>query len=65
MQEIIKDLVALSSLDPDDYREAEFEPGEMEEHEASLAEVHEYVRVSTMLILALMDEHVAVESAID
>jgi uncharacterized protein YgfB (UPF0149 family) len=37
----------------------------MEEHEASLVEVHEYVRVSTMLILALMDEHVSVESAID
>ena len=65
VQEIIKDLVALSSLDPEDYREAEFEPGEMEEHEASLTEVHEYVRVSTLLILALMDEHVSVESAID
>jgi uncharacterized protein YgfB (UPF0149 family) len=65
VQEIIKDLVALSSLDPEDYREEDFEPGEMEEHEASLVEVHEYVRVSTMLILALMDEHVSVESAID
>lgn len=65
VQEIIKDLVALSSLDPEDYREEDLEPGEMEEHEASLVEVHEYVRVSTMLILALMDEHVSVESAID
>ena len=65
VQEIIKDLVALSSLDPEDYREEDFEPGEMEEHEASLVEIHEYVRVSTMLILALMDEHVSVESAID
>lgn len=65
VQEIIKDLVALSSLDPEDYREEDFEPGEMEEHEASLTEVHEYVRVSTMLILALMDDHVAAESAVD
>ena len=57
--------MALSSLDPEDYREEDFEPGEMEEHEASLTEVHEYVRVSTMLILALMDDHVAAESAVD
>ena len=65
VQEIVKDLVALSSLDPQDYQEADFEPGEMEEHEASLTEVHEYMRVSTMLILSLMDDHIAVESAID
>ena len=65
VQEIIKDFVSLTSLDPEDYQEADFEPGELEEHEASLTEVHEYLRVSTMLILALMDDHAAVESAID
>jgi uncharacterized protein YgfB (UPF0149 family) len=65
VQEIIKDFVSLTSLDPEDYQEADFETGELEEHEASLTEVHEYLRVSTMLILALMDDHAAVESAID
>ena len=65
VQEIIKDFVSLTSLDPEDYQDADFEPGEREEHDASLTEVHEYLRVSTMLILALMDDHAAVESAID
>ena len=59
VQEIIKDLVSLTGLDPEDYSEADFEPGEQEEHEASLTEVHEYIRVSTMLVLALMDDHAA------
>lgn len=63
VQEIIKDLVSLTGLDPEDYSEAEFEPGEQEEHEASLTEVHEYIRVSTMLVLALMDDHAQVAAA--
>ncbi len=65
VQEIVKDLVALSSLDPEDYQAEDFEPGELEEHEASITEVHEYVRVSTLLVLALMDDYAAAESAID
>ena len=65
MEQVQNPGLSLTSLDPEDYQEADFEPGELEEHEASLTEVHEYLRVSTMLILALMDDHAAVESAID
>lgn len=64
VQEIIKDLVSLTGLDPEDYNEGEFEPGEQEEHESSLIEVHEYIRVSTLLVLAMMDD-LASEAAAD
>ena len=52
VQEIIKDLVALSSLDPEDYREEDLEPGEMEEHEASLVAVsYTHLTLPTILLV--------------
>ena len=43
--------------------EERFDPEDIEESEASLMEIHEYIRVSVVLIMALMDEHQAQQAA--
>ena len=62
VQEIIRDLAALSGLDSADY-EASIDDVGNEENEAALMEIFEYVRVGTLLVLSLMDEHQTQEGA--
>ena len=51
-------------MDAADYAEEErFDPEDIEESEASLMEIYEYIRVSVVLIMALMDEHQAQQAA--
>jgi hypothetical protein len=64
VQEIIRDLAALSGMESADYSDEEgLESEEVEENEASLMEIYEYIRVSVVLIMALMDEHQAQQAA--
>ncbi|MEZ7818050.1 MAG: hypothetical protein ACI883_000554 [Candidatus Azotimanducaceae bacterium] len=64
VQEIIRDFAGLSGMDASDYADQErFDLEDIEESEASLMEIYEYIRVSVVLIMALMDEHQAQEAA--
>ena len=64
VQEIIRDFAGISGMDAADYAEEErFDPEDIEESEASLMEIYEYIRVSVVLIMALMDEHQAQQAA--
>ena len=57
-------LQPLSGMDSADYSDEEgLESEEVEENEASLMEIYEYIRVSVVLIMALMDEHQAQQAA--
>ena len=58
VREIIKDFVSLSSLSAEDYDELEDGDSDEQENEASLIEIYEYMRVSTLLVMALMEERV-------
>lgn len=58
VREIIKDFVSLSSLSAEDYDELEDGDSYEQENEASLIEIYEYMRVSTLLVMALMEERV-------
>ena len=63
-QEIVRDFAGISGMDPADYaNEERFDAEDIEESEASLMEIHEYIRVSVVLIMALMDEHQAQQAA--
>jgi uncharacterized protein YgfB (UPF0149 family) len=64
VQEIVRDFAGISGMDPADYaNEERFDAEDIEESEASLMEIHEYIRVSVVLIMALMDEHQAQQAA--
>jgi hypothetical protein len=64
VQEIIRDIAALSGMDSADYSDEDaLDSEEVEENEASLMEIYEYLRVSVVLIMALMDEHQAQQAA--